>query len=368
MTLTPLILAGGSGTRLWPVSRDGMPKQFLPLVGERSTYQQALARVSDPALFAPPIVITNEAFRFFALQQAEELGLTPTVVLEPARRDSAAAIAAGAAVAAQRDPDAMVLAMAADHVILDEDAVPRRGARPRAGRRRGRAHRHLRHPPDRAQDRLRLYPPRRRRSRRTGCSRSRPSSRSRMRRRRRTMSPRAICGTPATSCSAPTSWPASSPASSPTSPRPPPAAADLAKADGAFLRLDAEAFGRAPRISIDYAVMEKTDTAAVVESTFRWSDIGSWDAVFAMSTHDEAGNVAVGRGRDPRLQGLPRPFRPRADGDRRGREPGGGDDARRRAGGRPRALRGRQGAGGPARRGPPRGPRAPPRLPPVGLL
>ncbi|NJO53931.1 MAG: mannose-1-phosphate guanylyltransferase/mannose-6-phosphate isomerase, partial [Bacteroidales bacterium] len=91
MTLIPLILAGGSGTRLWPVSRDGMPKQFLPLIGERSTYQQALARVSDPALFAPPIVITNEAFRFFALQQAEALGREPTVVLEPARRDSAAA-------------------------------------------------------------------------------------------------------------------------------------------------------------------------------------------------------------------------------------------------------------------------------------
>ncbi|NJL08859.1 MAG: cupin domain-containing protein [Methylacidiphilales bacterium] len=64
--------------------------------------------------------------------------------------------------------------------------------------------------------------------------------------------------------------------------------------DGHFLRLDAEAFGRAPRISIDYALMEKTDAAAVVESTFRWSDIGSWDAVFAMSDHDPRGNAAVG--------------------------------------------------------------------------
>ena len=104
MTLTPLILAGGSGTRLWPVSRDAMPKQFLPLIGERSTYQQALARVADPALFAPPIVMTNDDFRFFARQQAEELGITPTIVLEPMRRDSAPAIAAGAAVAARAPP------------------------------------------------------------------------------------------------------------------------------------------------------------------------------------------------------------------------------------------------------------------------
>jgi mannose-1-phosphate guanylyltransferase/mannose-6-phosphate isomerase len=71
-------------------------------------------------------------------------------------------------------------------------------------------------------------------------------------------------------------------------------AAAGAKLDGAFLRLEAEAFGRAPRISIDYAVMEKTDRAAVVESHFRWSDIGSWDAVFQVSTPDDAGNVTAG--------------------------------------------------------------------------
>src|SRR5579871_2497001 len=88
--IVPLVLAGGAGTRLWPVSRDAMPKQFLPLVGEKSTYQQALMRVSGD-LFAPM------------------------------RRDSGPAIAAGAAFAKSRDPDAVVLAIAADHVILDTD-------------------------------------------------------------------------------------------------------------------------------------------------------------------------------------------------------------------------------------------------------
>src|SRR5689334_24960989 len=102
--IIPLVLAGGAGTRLWPVSRDAMPKQFLPLVGERSTYQQALARVADAELFAPPIVMTSDDFRFFSRRQAEELAIAPTVVLEPMRRDSGPAIAAGAALAHLRDP------------------------------------------------------------------------------------------------------------------------------------------------------------------------------------------------------------------------------------------------------------------------
>src|ERR1051326_699236 len=118
--IVPLILAGGAGTRLWPVSRDAMPKQFLPLVGEKSTYQQALMRVSGD-LFGPPIVMTSDAFRFFARRQAEEIGVDATVVLEPMRRDSGPAIAAGAAFARSRDSDAIVLAIAADHVILDTD-------------------------------------------------------------------------------------------------------------------------------------------------------------------------------------------------------------------------------------------------------
>jgi len=116
--IIPILLAGGAGTRLWPVSRDALPKQFLPLVGERSTYQETLLRVRDP-MFAAPIVITGPNFHFFARRQAEEVGVEATVVIEPLRRDSAPAIAAATAVALKRDPDAVVLALAADHIILD---------------------------------------------------------------------------------------------------------------------------------------------------------------------------------------------------------------------------------------------------------
>src|SRR4029078_6342850 len=119
--IIPILLAGAPGTRLWPVSRDALPKQFLPLVGDRSTYQETLLRVQDP-MFAPPIVITGPDFHFFARRQAEEGGVQATVVIEPMRRDSGPAIAAATAVAAIRDPQAVVLALAADHIILDIDA------------------------------------------------------------------------------------------------------------------------------------------------------------------------------------------------------------------------------------------------------
>ena len=117
--IVPVLLAGGAGTRLWPVSRDALPKQFLPLVGERSTYQETLLRVADDKLFAQPIVITGSDFRFFARRQAEDLGIDALVVIEPMRRDSGPAVAAAAALARSRDPDAVVLALAADHIILD---------------------------------------------------------------------------------------------------------------------------------------------------------------------------------------------------------------------------------------------------------
>src|SRR5437879_11982018 len=97
--IIPLIMCGGAGTRLWPASREVHPKQFLPLFGARSTFQDTLMRVSDPALFERPIVITNNAYRFMVLEQLAEIGREADVLLEPMRRDSGPAIAAGAAFA-----------------------------------------------------------------------------------------------------------------------------------------------------------------------------------------------------------------------------------------------------------------------------
>src|SRR6201999_1612031 len=120
--IIPLIMCGGAGTRLWPASREVHPKQFLHLFGARSTFQDTLKRVSDPALFERPIVITNAAYRFMVLEQLAGIGMEADVLLEPMRRDSGPAIAAGAAFAQARDKDAIVLALAADHIVRDRAA------------------------------------------------------------------------------------------------------------------------------------------------------------------------------------------------------------------------------------------------------
>src|ERR1700739_3410351 len=120
--IVPLIMCGGAGTRLWPASREVRPKQFLPLFGPRSTFQDTILRVSDATLFERPIVITNTAYRFMVLEQLAEIGREADVLLEPMRRDSAPAIAAGAACAQMRSNEAVVLALAADHVVRDTEA------------------------------------------------------------------------------------------------------------------------------------------------------------------------------------------------------------------------------------------------------
>jgi mannose-1-phosphate guanylyltransferase / mannose-6-phosphate isomerase len=95
--IIPLIMCGGAGTRLWPASREVRPKQFLPLFGKRSTFQDTVLRVSDAGLFERPVIITNAAYRFMVLEQLAEIGIEADVLLEPIRRNSGPAIAAGAA-------------------------------------------------------------------------------------------------------------------------------------------------------------------------------------------------------------------------------------------------------------------------------
>jgi mannose-1-phosphate guanylyltransferase/mannose-6-phosphate isomerase len=115
--LTPVVMCGGAGTRLWPLWRESMPKQFVPLVGETSTFQQLLQRIAAPDLFGRPIVITNSDFRFVVAEQLRECGVEADIVLEPARRDSGPAVAVAAVLAMARDPRSILLVLAADHVI-----------------------------------------------------------------------------------------------------------------------------------------------------------------------------------------------------------------------------------------------------------
>jgi len=289
--IIPVLLAGGAGTRLWPVSRDALPKQFLPLVGDRSTYQETLLRVQGP-MFAPPIVITGPQFHFFARRQAEDIGVDATVVIEPLRRDSGAAIAAATAVARQRDPDAVVLALAADHIILDPEAFRDTCLKGRAAAEAGS---------------IVTF----------GIKPTEPKTSYGY------ILPGAPVGdTGVKAVEAFVEKPDAATAArylldgylwnsgnflfradvllaelaqfEPEMAEAIEAAVAGATTDLGFLRLEPNAFARAPQKSIDYAVMERTDRAAVVESTFRWSDIGSWDALFDVRPRDGAGNVLHG--------------------------------------------------------------------------
>ena len=296
--IVPVLLAGGAGTRLWPVSRDALPKQFLPLVGERSTYQETLLRVAAGELFAPPIVITGDDFRFFARHQADELGIEATVVIEPVRRDSGPALAAAAALARSRDPDAVVLALAADHVILDVEEFQATCLAGLASAQSGRI------------VTFGIAPT----APKTSYGYIRPG--------KLIDDSRGSGAGPVYGVDAFVEKPDADTAARYAAEgylwnsgnflfradtllseleRHEPAMAAAAEAavagatdDLGFMRLQAQAFSEAPQKSIDYAVMEKTDRSAVVAGRFRWSDIGSWDAIFDIAERDNAGNAVQG--------------------------------------------------------------------------
>ena len=148
-------MCGGSGLGVWPESRESLPKQFIPLIGDRSTFQSIVEVVGDRAMFERAVVITNFDYRFRVAEQLKEIGVEATILLEPERRDSAAAVGAAAASAAARD-DAIVAVLAATC------SRRQKGIRPalRSGRQRreGRRNRHLPRHAESSRDRLRLYP------------------------------------------------------------------------------------------------------------------------------------------------------------------------------------------------------------------
>jgi mannose-1-phosphate guanylyltransferase / mannose-6-phosphate isomerase len=288
--IVPVLLAGGAGTRLWPVSRDALPKQFLPLVGDRSTYQETLLRVQGP-MFAAPIVITGPDFHFFARRQAEEVGVEATVVIEPARRDSGPAIAAATAVAAARDPKAIVLALAADHIILDIDAFHSTCSVGRAAAEAGSIVTFGIKPSEPKTSYGYILP-----------GAAIPGGVRKVER----FVEKPDASTAARYVRDGYLWNSGNflfradvllgevARLEPEMAAAVEAAVANATDDLRFLRLDPAAFAQAPQKSIDYAVMERTDRAAVVTGDFRWSDIGSWDALFDIRPRDADGNVLHG--------------------------------------------------------------------------
>ena len=287
----PLIMCGGAGTRLWPASREGRPKQFLSLFGKLSTFQETLKRVSDPAVFGRPIVITNGQYRFIVAEQLAEAKIEADILLEQARRDSGPAIAAGAAFALQRGNDPVVVALAADHVVTDTAAFVAacRSAAEAA-----------------ADGKIITF----------GVRADRPATEYGY------IRPGAAIGSDVFAVESFVEKPDAETAEKyiaqgylwnsgnfvfragvfldeyrafdAKTVAAAQAAIEKAGIDLGFVTLDKQAFESANANSVDYAVMEKTKRAAVVPVSYGWSDVGSWHAVWELSARDAAGNSSQG--------------------------------------------------------------------------
>ena len=299
--IVPVILCGGAGSRLWPVSRQLLPKQFLPLVTGRTLLQDTASRAREATAGAQtdtqPIVVCNEAHRFLVQEQLAEIGITARIVLEPAGRGTAAAVAVAALACEQEDSALLVLA--SDHAIRGADAFKdavRRAAEVAAS------------------GMLVTF----------GIAPARPDSGfgyierggalpghsgafkvARFIEKPSAAGARALIGTGSVYWNSgmfafgarkildelgrfrPDILAASR------------AAIATASDDLGFLRLGKEAFLACPAEAIDRAVMERTSDAAVIPAEFEWSDVGSWGALWDLAEKDAAGNAARG---DVRLQ------------------------------------------------------------------
>ncbi|MFX1766404.1 mannose-1-phosphate guanylyltransferase/mannose-6-phosphate isomerase [Paraburkholderia sp. A1RI-2L] len=296
MKIQPVILCGGSGTRLWPMSRGGYPKQYLKLTGELTLVQQTAKRLDGVESIAAPIVVTNGEQRFLVAEQLRQAGIQPSaIVLEPVGRNTAPAIAVAAQLAMREAGDSLLLVLPSDHVMLNEslfvelvhaasaiandNQLVTFGVEPtcahtgygyiRAGAALGaqsRAHavEAFVEKPDAATAERFL-------------SEGGHYWNSGM------FMLKASAYLKELERLAPEIAEASS------------LSLERAKTDNDFIRLNADAFQRCPNVSVDYAVMEKTDRAAVIAAAdLGWNDIGSWSALADIADADDDGNALFG--------------------------------------------------------------------------
>jgi len=291
--IIPLILSGGSGTRLWPISRKNLPKQFLSLAGRETLFQQTIQRALRLQDVAAPIVVASDDHRFLAAEQLAELNIQDAdILLEPMARNTAPAIAVGALRAMARNIDAIILVLPADHLIGDDqafrDAVAKarplaekgwlvtfgiRPDRPETGFgyiRRGQLLEGETFKVEQFVEKPKLDVAER------YLASGEYDWNSGM------FMFRASQYLEELGTHAPDMLQAAR------------KAFDKANIDLDFVRLDAQSFATAPSDSIDYAVMEKTARAAVVPVACGWSDIGSWDALWLAADKDANGNHLEG--------------------------------------------------------------------------
>ena len=291
--ITPVLLCGGSGTRLWPLSRKSYPKQFSPLTSSETLFQASAKRLSGSA-FTAPVVVTGSDFRFIVVEQLQEIGIDPgAILIEPEGRNTAPAVLAAALHAAKADPDGLILVAPSDHVMPDPEAfraaVDAGVAEASSGQlvtfgispsrpETGYGYLELEAKPDGAAPvALKQFVEKPDEAR---AAEMLASGNFLWNAGIFLFSAKAIL--------------AAFDAHAPDLMAPVKASYDAAEPDLGFLRLDPEAWSQAADISIDYAVMEKASNLSVVPFSDGWSDLGDWDAVWREADQDDTGVVTVG--------------------------------------------------------------------------
>ena len=290
-TITPVLLSGGSGTRLWPLSRRSYPKQFTPLIGKTSLFQASAQRLSGSG-FAAPVVVTGSDFRFIVTEQLAAVGIDPgAVLIEPEARNTAPAVLAAALHLAAADPATMMLVAPADHVIPDAEAFRAAAARGIPAAREGRIVT-FGIAPDRPETGYGYLEP----AGSDAGDGARPLARfveKPLESEAERMVADGYLWNAGIFLFEARTLIAAAKAHAPDLLAPVTEAVEGARADLGFLRLDPEAFARAPSISVDYAIMERASNLAVVPYRGAWSDLGGWDAVAREMGPDENG-VSLG--------------------------------------------------------------------------
>jgi len=293
MTIIPVILSGGSGTRLWPLSRKQYPKQYLPLAGDNTMLQETILRLSGLDNLADPIIICNADHRFLVAEQCQQIDIkNPTILLEPVGRNTAPAIAAAALQSLKTADDAMLLVLSADHVIQDVEAF----------------HQAINIASNQAQAgklaTFGIVPT----EANTGYGYIKSSknnndgaykveefiekpdlatAQSYLEQGNYLWNSGMFMFKATTLIDELTTH-------SPEIVTSVNDAVNKAEQDLDFIRLDKQAFELSPSDSIDYALMEKSDNVTVVPLDAQWNDIGSWSALYDIGTKDSNGNVIQG--------------------------------------------------------------------------
>ena len=286
----PVLLSGGSGTRLWPLSREMYPKQFLPLVGDDTMLQATWKRIA-PLASLPPIVVANESHRFLAAEQLRVLDVSnPAILLEPVGRNTAPAIAAAALQAMATGGDPLLLVLPSDHVIADAQAFRAAVVLASAAAEQG------------ALVTFGVVPT----GAETGFGYIQAAPGDGVRKVLRFVEKPDASTAQGYVDAGGYYWNsgmflfrASRYLQELERLRPDILAATrtafaAATRDGDFIRLDKDAFATCPSESIDYAVMEKTDAAMVLPVDIGWNDVGSWSALWDVAARDADGNACRG--------------------------------------------------------------------------